>query len=202
MFSISVSNAQITDLKRSKYFIQGSFEFSFFTNIGISTANINETLESTGFYAENIENKEEEDVFQIGASAGYYFLDKLSFEPQVDVNLTSTYTSFALVGNLSYSFTKAASNIVPFIKIGYGWSGYKNDGLGDTEDSKGFTIINTGFGIKKMYSKDTIFKIEINYRILNASVSTRYIILENYHLKTSDINMNVFSVSLGVAFLF
>jgi len=200
----TVCNAQIKDISRQQYFNKGDFEFTFSLNIGSSSINNKSTYRYTGSPVNNTESSYKELYFHLGAAAGYYIIDNLSVEPELDINLSFDNSSFLVIGNLCYSFSKPASNVSPFVKIGYGWSEYKAEPYyyGGSFDYEDYKIINTGGGLKIRYSGNMMLRMEINYRILSTSASFTSHEPDYSSSSKTDINISVISFSLGIIILF
>lgn|GEM_PF-4316321 len=203
VFLTSLCDAQIKDLNRLHYYSKGSFEYSFFFNIGSSSTEIKENIAPFGLPSMSSENEADDIHLHIGASAGYYFLNNFSLDPELDINLTGEYSSYVVIGNLSYSFSSPTNNITPFIKAGYGWGKLKNEVYSSRDaESDGFKVINSAAGLKVRYTENMIFKVEINYRILLSSIeSTNIFSPDNYIKIKSDISINTISLSLGISVL-
>jgi hypothetical protein len=199
-----ICSAQIRDLYKEQYFNKGDFEFAFFTNIGRSSIQNKITSQSTGSPESNSEFTNEGFHSHIGVAAAYYVVNNLSIEPELNIALFSENSSFSVIGNLNYTFSKPASNVSPFLKLGYGWSEYKKESYyyGRSFDAEDYMIINAGAGFKVRYSGYLFLRMEVNYRIQTSSVTEKY--QDPYYSSTSktDITITIISISIGTVILF
>jgi outer membrane protein W len=197
--------AQRNEISKHQYYKQGDFEFSFSVNIGNSSSEFKETTEYSGSPA-YYNNFSGEDLYiHLGASAGYYFVNNLSFEPELDIDLTVENSLFVIIGNLSYTFFNPANNIFPYVKVGYGWSNYKiNDSYyysAGSFASDDYKIINAAAGLKFRYSSAMALKMEVNYRVMNTTVSSTYSDPSYSQSNKTEINISIISLSIGLAVL-
>ncbi len=133
----------------------------------------------------------------VGLSTGFYLINGLSIEPELDINLCSEGFSLTVLGNLCYTFYIPQKNIYPYIKLGYGLS---NDPK-NTEDlfeNLDFKTVNAGAGVKFMYFPDMAFIAEINYRNLSGS-NTFY--QDTPDAYTTETTTSIISVLLGLSIL-
>lgn len=117
-------------------------------------------------------------VLDVNISPGYYFIDGLSFEPEIGMfaDLSSGSNSKAylkFVGNVSYTFYSADKSFAPYVKAGIGTSngieiffsglqGALPETLSDSYSS--VTILNAGLGMKFLVAKSAAVRTELNYR--------------------------------------
>ena len=123
--------SQVKVISSRPAFKQGAFEFSFAANVGESNNSVKEIYTYYNYYDSsyqlNDNNYSDGSLYvQLGASLGYYILDGLSIEPELNINIPFAQTSISLLGNLCYTFSVPQTNVYPFVKAGYGLSNYRD----------------------------------------------------------------------------
>ena len=186
---ISSSYAQVNNKLERQFYKQGNWEFRFSSNIG----NISiQTIEPSKYiYTEN------GIYLNLGVSTGFYIINGLSIEPELDIISCSEGFSLSILSNICYTLYIPRKNIYPYVKLGYGLSNDpKNSGnpFGNLE----YKTINAGAGIKFMYFPGMAFLTEINYKNLNGS-STFYPDTPDSYTKES--TASIFSVLIGISIL-
>lgn len=179
--SFTNSYTQIRELSSTTKYKSGDFEFGVFMNIGRSTS---------------IWGSEANLYFHLGGSVGYYIINKLSFEPEVNFNFSEENSLLIAVGNLSYTFYSPIKDVCPYIKVGYGLTktGEYNYYY-DSQVSSWYNIINTGVGIKIKYTESMAFRTELNYRNMNTN-------LESADGARVEINKDIISLMFGISILY
>jgi len=194
--SAVVCNAQIKNLSDNQYFKQGDFEISFSAGIGSNNMKNKSSFYSSESPEYIYEYSEEEPYIQLGVTAGFYIINNLSIEPELDIELTLDNSSYLLIGNLSYTFFNR-SGIFTYIKAGYGRSTYQNF------NSEDYNIINAGAGLKLRYTDTIALKFEVNYKHMSTAVSSSAV--DPYGIQSvnkNEISMKIISLSAGFAILF
>ena len=145
----------------------------------------------------NYEYTESGIYLNIGIATGFYIINGLSIEPELDINFCSEGLSLSVLGNLCYTFYIPQKNIYPYVKLGYGVS---NDPK-NTDDlfrNIDFKTINAGAGVKFMYFPGMAFITEINYRNLSGSYTFYQGTPDSY---TTESTSSIISVLVGISIL-
>ena len=186
---ITSGYAQVNEKPERQFYKQGDWEFRYSSNIGSISI---QTIDPTYY------NYEENGIYlNIGIATGFYIINGLSIEPELDINLCSEGLSLSVLGNLCYSFYIPQKNIYPYVKLGYGVS---NDPK-NTEDlfeNLDFKTVNAGAGVKFMYFPDMAFVAEINYRNLSGSTTFYQGTPDAY---TTESTSSIISVLVGISIL-
>ena len=198
----NTSIAQVSENSERRFYKQGNFEIGFSGGIGISSQQ-NKNSYTYGFSNDSLqtymyENSTNGVYTQLGISLGYYIIDGLSFEPEFNLKLNYGAFGIAMTGNLCYTFNLPQNNIYPYLKLGYGLSNDLDNSSGAFE-SLNFKTINAGAGLKIKYSSGMAFRLEINYRNLNRSLTSTY---SDEFLSSSNGNettISIIAVLLGVS---
>jgi hypothetical protein len=193
--------AQVKNLSDRQYFMKFDWEVSSLVAIGIEKA----TYKSTSEYFYN-GNRDDEFYSEISLAIGFFILDGLSIEPELDYNFFPNDASFSLIGNISYTISIPRKNIYPFFKLGYGKSGFgsydngyytgNSEGLFGSLDAK---VINASAGLKIIQSSPMAMKLELNYKYITVhqDITTDY--WEPY---STDNSLSALSLKFGISFLF
>jgi len=190
IFLIIISGyAQINEKQERQFYKQGDWEFRFSSNIGSISI---QTIDPT-----NYEYTENGIYLNVGIATGFYIINGLSIEPELDINLCSEGLSLSVLGNLCYSFYIPQKNIYPYVKLGYGVS---NDPKNTDElfAKLDFKTINASAGVKFMYFRGMAFITEINYRNLSGSNTFYQGTPDSY---TTESTSSIISVLVGISFL-
>ena len=186
---ITSGYAQVNEKPERQFYKQGDWEFRYSSNIGSISI---QTIDPTYY------NHTENGIYlNLGLSTGFYIINGLSIEPELDINLCSEGFSLTVLGNLCYTFNIPQKNIYPYIKLGYGLS---NDPK-NTEDlfeNLDFKTVNAGAGVKFMYFPDMAFVVEINYRNLSGSTTFYQGTPDAY---TTESTSSIISVLVGISIL-
>jgi hypothetical protein len=186
---ITSGYAQVNEKPKRQFYKQGDWEFRYSSNIGSISI---QTIDPTYY------NHNENGIYlNIGIATGFYIINGLSIEPELDINLCSEGLSLSVLGNICYTFYIPQKNIYPYIKLGYGLS---NDPK-NTEDlfeNLNFKTVNVGAGVKFMYFPDMAFVAEINYRNLNGSNTFYQGTPDSY---TTESTSSIISVLVGISIL-
>lgn len=202
---------QVKEIRGRTHFKKGDFEFGFSANLGQSTTTTKENYNSYNYYDSTISEYESEyshgSIFlQIGANVGYYILDGLSIEPELDLRLLGGEFYVSLLGNVCYSFYIPQKSIYPYVKLGYGLSGLNEYYYGESRglfESLDYRTINASAGLKLIYSSSTALRMEINYRNISGSNEYSYPVYYSYSdSRESEITVTVISLSMGLSILF
>lgn len=207
IFLIITSNyAQVNEKSERQSYKQGDWEFGFSANIGGSskktkgtnTYSYNDGSQSSTY---SYDNNGKGIYIHLGVSTGYYIINGLSIEPELNLNLSLGGFSVSMLGNLCYTFYLPQKNIYPYLKLGYGLSNDAENSNGLFE-SLNFKTINASAGLKFMYFPSMALKMEINYRNLNGSNTYSY--SDQYSSSSSkyEITTSVISISVGISILF
>lgn len=204
LFPLFLCGAQIKDLNEQQYFNKGDLEFALFSNLGKYYVNSKSSNQFTGNPINNSEYSYNEFYAQLGVSAGYYIINNLSIEPELNLDLTHDNASVFVIGNLNYTFSKPGSNVNPFLRIGYGWGDYTNGAYfyGASNESEDYKIINTGGGIKVRYSNSIMFRLEVNYRIMSNTTSESYQYPGYSSSGKTETSISIISLSFGTSFFY
>lgn len=195
---ITSVNAQVNEKSERKFYKQGDWELGFSSNIGSITI---QTIQLQGWRYGlpfgSYEYSEKGIYLNLGVSTGFYIINGLSIEPELDINLCSEGFSVSILSNLCYTLNLPQKKFFPYVKLGYGLSNdpKNSDDLFENID---FKTINAGAGVKLMYSSAMAFRVEINYRNLNGS--NTFYPGETYSYK-SESTTSVVSVSIGLSIL-
>ena len=186
---ITSGYAQVNEKPERQFYKQGDWEFRYSSNIGSISI---QTIDPTYY------NHTESGIYlNLGVATGFYIINGLSIEPELDINLCSEGLSLSVLGNLCYSFYIPQKNIYPYLKLGYGVS---NDPK-NTEDlfeNLDFKTINAGAGVKFMYFPDMAFVAEINYRNLSGSTTFYQGTPDSY---TTESTSSIIAVLVGISIL-
>lgn len=149
--------------------LSGSFG-SMFTDSEMKSSSSNSTTK----------HSDSRTYFQLSLMPAYYFIDGLSFEPELDLFFfEKNKPAFSLIGNASFTVNVGKPNIAAFFKAGYGISNSLkmplNIGLVNrVSDKMDVPIINLGTGAKICITENVLLRTEINYRILSYSYTNSY----------------------------
>jgi hypothetical protein len=186
---ITSGYAQGSEKSERQFYKQGDWEFGFSSNIGSISI---QTIEPS-----NYEYTESGIYLNLGISTGFYLINGLSIEPELDINSCSEGFSVSILGNLCYTLYIPQKNIYPYLKFGYGLSNDPKNS-DDLFANLDFKTINASAGVKFMYFPGMVFRTEINYRTLNGS-TTFYPDTPNSY--TTESKSSIFSVLLGISIL-
>ena len=193
--------AQVNEKSRRQFFKQGDWEIGFSSNIGSSSVQTmgphSWTLANTPHYSDYYEDTENWIYLNLGVSTGFYIVNGLSIEPELDLNSYAEGFSVSILGNLCYTFYLPQKNLYPYIKLGYGLSNdpENKDGL---FESLNYKTINAGAGVKFMYFSELAIRMEINYRNLNGSNTFYPDTPDSYKTETTS---SIVSVLIGISIL-
>jgi hypothetical protein len=202
---ITSGYALSNEKKERQFYKQGDWEFGFSTNIGASNEKTkgSETYsydyDSTQ-YSYTYDNTHNGIYLNLGISTGYYIINGLSIEPEININVYSDNWSGSILGNLCYTFNLPQQNFYPYLKLGYGLSSEPTNS-GGLFEKLDFKTINAGGGIKLMYSPGMEFRMEINYRNLSGSNEYSYSDQSYSSSSTSETKTSIISVSIGISIL-
>ena len=202
--------SQVIEVGSPGRFKQGDLDFGISANLGIgfSNININSTSEryysyDTVFYKYNRSDSHRPLNLILSATIGYYIIDGLAFEPELDLNfIFDADASISLSGNISYNFNSPTEKSHPFIRLGYGVSNYyrgysswyEKDTESNSLDTKVFTV---GAGYKLLTSSNFSMKVEINYKNFSHSTSRSGADEQGKYLSESEEDMDLVSLSFG-----
>jgi hypothetical protein len=197
---ISSLSAQIKNISERQYFRQYDWEVTSSVAIGLSQTTSESN--SPNYYSNG--SGDEQFYSEISLSLGFFILDGLSVEPELDYNFFSDDASFSILANVSYTLHIPKKNIYPFFKVGYGKSGFtgyygyypeNSEGLFESLDAN---VINASAGLKIIQSSSFAMILELNYKYItfNQTVSGEYIEAHEVDTKTS-----LLSIKIGGSFL-
>lgn len=186
---ITSGYAQVNEKPERQFYKQGDWEFRYSSNIGSISI---QTIDPTYY------NHNESGIYlNIGIATGFYIMNGLSIEPELDINLCSEGLSLSVLGNLCYTFYIPQKNIYPYVKLGYGVS---NDPKNTDElfAKLDFKTINASAGVKFMYFRGMAFITEINYRNLSGNYTFYPGTPDAY---TTESKSSIISVLVGISIL-
>ncbi|MGD0337957.1 MAG: outer membrane beta-barrel protein [Bacteroidota bacterium] len=179
-------------------FMQGDWELTMSGALGQYT-----TKTTTSMNSWNYGNESKENFATISLTAGYYFIDWLSLEPEVNLfAYEGGQPGESVLLNLSFTYPLEHSIVAPFIRGGFGLgnAGFITGNLpfssfvSDKFDVKTF---NAGAGVKLLIAQSVALKIELNYRYQTYTENYTGCILYSVNNKNSMIRLFVgFSVLL------
>lgn len=216
LFLISYSFSQVREIESGTYYKQGKFEINFSTSIGAGfsktrTTNTNEYFNyyDSTFYSNvyNYEKSSRDFLLSFSAALGYYFIDRVSFEPEFDLNLlTYDDISISIIANLTYTFSTSNNKIYPYIKLGYGISNYVsnyNNYSDPRNNSLDTQVLNAAFGMKQINFSGSSFRWEVSYKYYNHASSYSYTTDPYSHnTSTTDVDSGIDVVSFTVGYSF
>lgn len=215
IFLVINSFSQIREVKPFSSFKKGDFEANFSTNLGaaFSKRNVTATNQYFNYYdstyttsRNNSENSSRVFLMLFTASIGYYFIDGLSFEPELDINLiTDDEISISILANLTYNFSTSNSKTYPYVKVGYGISNYVtnyNYYGGSTDNSLDTHLFNAALGIKLASTSGSVMRLELNYKYYTNSSSYSYSDQYNQTTIESESGIDALSIAIGYSILF
>ena len=189
---ITSGYAQVNEKAERQFYKQGDWEFGFSSNIG--SISIQTTREPGSYYNEYTENGI---YVNVGIATGFYLINGLSIEPELDINLCSEGFSLSVLGNLCYTLYIPQKNIYPYVKLGYGLSNDPQN-TDDLFENLDFKTINAGAGVKFIYFPGMAFKTEINYRNLSGSTTFYQGTPDSYSTESTS---SIVSVLIGISIL-
>ncbi len=190
---IPLGYAQVNEESDRQFYKQGNWEIGFSLNIGYV-----QTIGEPDYYSDNTADWI---YLNLGVSTGFYIINGLSIEPELDINSYSGGISVSILGNLCYTFYLPQNNIYPYVKLGYGLSSEISKNFSDSNDLFGsldYNTINLSAGVKIMYFPGMTFKTEINYRNLSGSNTFYQGTPDSY---TTETTTSIISVLLGISIL-
>ena len=161
LFSVNIK-AQATE-KVNYAFLKGSWELNLSGDMGSMTSKTK--IESAG---SSNEISSDYTYFQLHIIPGYFLIDGLSFEPELDfLFVEDSKPSYSLIPILSYTYLIPSNpNLAIYIRGGYGLTNsYNHFGAllrqsGDLD----IGVINVGAGLKILATENFCIRTEINYR--------------------------------------
>lgn len=198
---ISSLSAQVRNISERQYFNQFDWEVASSVAIGLSQT----TYESTAQNYYGGGSGDEQFYSEISISIGFFILEGLSIEPELEYNFFQDDASFSMIANISYTLHIPKKSIYPFFKVGYGKSGFtgyyygyypeNSEGLFESLDAN---VINASAGLKIIQSSSFAMILELNYKYItfNQTVSTDFI--EPYEVDTKTSSL---SIKIGGSFL-
>jgi hypothetical protein len=202
---ITSDYAQVNEKSERQFYKQGDWEFGFSSNIGSRSEQTKGTSISyysydNSQYFYTYDYTEKGPYLNLGVSIGFYLLNGLSIEPELNLNSYAEGFSASILGNLCYTIYLQQKNIYPYLKLGYGLSSdpENSDGLFEPLD---FKTINAGAGLKFKYSLTMAFRIEMNYRNINGSHTYSYSDQYSSNSTNYEITTSIISFSLGISIL-
>jgi hypothetical protein len=173
--------AQVTDLSERQHFEGGDWEALIAVALGLSAS----STESSNFYPSYGEDKQF--FFELSVTPGFYIIDGLSLEPELDMKLFGT-SSLSLIGNISYTFHIPGEEVYPFLRIGFGKSSFMCE---DSFGSFNSNVFSAGGGLKIIQSASFAVRLEVNYK--------RFISNRTYYYTETD-NIKYFNSGVGIKF--
>ncbi|HEX9253322.1 MAG TPA: hypothetical protein VF870_13835 [Ignavibacteriaceae bacterium] len=198
---VSSLTAQVRNISERQYFRQSDWEVASSFAIGLSKTTYEST--SQNYYAGG--SSDEQFYSEISLAIGFFILEGLSIEPELDYNFFQDDATFSMIANISYTLHIPKKSIYPFFKVGYGKSGFRGYSYSPYPDnSEGLfgslnaNLINASAGLKIIQSSSFAMILELNYKYItfNQTVSTDYAEPYNVDTKTSAL-----SIKIGGSFL-
>ncbi|MEJ2196827.1 MAG: hypothetical protein P8X73_18485 [Ignavibacteriaceae bacterium] len=196
--SLSAQVINITDRQKFK-----QFDWECNTSLSIGLSSKSSESSSQYYYSNNSGNGEF--YSEISLALGFYILDGLSIEPEIEYNFFEGDATLSLIGNVAYTLNLPGKKIYPFFKIGYGISGYSAYGYNYYERSSGLfeslnaKVINAGIGLKIVQSSLFAMRIELNYKNIRYAHSQEVLYDGSYDIST---NTSALSIKIGGSFIF
>ena len=203
IFLTTSLNAQVKNISDRQKFQQFDWECATSLSIGLSSTSFESSEQN--YYGNG--NGDSKFYSEISLALGFFILDGLSIEPEIEYNFFSDDATLSLIANVAYTFNIPRKKIYPFIKVGYGISGFAvyryyyyggSDGLFESLDAK---VINAGAGLKIVQSSSFAMRIELNYKNISYAQTQDdpYDLSYDYEIST---NTSVISIKIGGSFLF
>ena len=203
IFLTTSLNAQVKNISDRQKFQQFDWECATSLSIGLSSTSFESSEQN--YYGNG--NGDSKFYSEISLALGFFILDGLSIEPEIEYNFFSDDATLSLIANVAYTFNIPRKKIYPFIKVGYGISGFTvyryyyyggSDGLFESLDAK---VINAGAGLKIVQSSSFAMRIELNYKNISYAQTQddHYDLSYDYEIST---NTSVISIKIGGSFLF
>lgn len=215
LFMIANLYSQVREIKSISFLSQGDFEVNFSTNLGVAFSSYGSTNISKSFnyydstystYTYSSDHSSRDFLFLFCASIGYYFIDGLSFEPELEINLISyDEISVTTLANLTYNIKTSSNKVIPYIKLGYGLSNYitnYNYYGGPSDNSLDTKVFNAAAGIKLVHNPGLVMRLELNYKSYSNANSYSY---SNSYSQTSietEWGIDALSIAFGYSILF
>lgn len=195
--------AQVKNISGRQKFQQFDWECAAAFSIGLSSTSFESSEQN--YYGNG--NGDSEFYSEISLALGFFILDGLSIEPEIEYNFFSDDATLSIIANVAYTFNIPRKKIYPFIKVGYGISGFTvyryyyyggTNGLFESLDAK---VINAGAGLKIVQSSSFAMRIELNYKNISYTQSQDdpYDLSNDYEIST---NTSALSIKIGGSFLF
>ncbi len=209
IFLTTSFTAQVKNISDRQKFQQFDWECATSLSIGLSSTSTESSAQN--YYDNNSGNGEF--YSEISLALGFFILDGLSIEPEIEYNFFEGDATLSLIANVAYTFNIPRKKIYPFIKVGYGISGYTvyhysyyggSDGLFESLDAK---VINAGAGLKIVQSSSFAMRIELNYKNISYTQSQYDPYYDPYYEPYDEpneisTNTSVISIKIGGSFLF
>jgi hypothetical protein len=198
---VSSLSAQVKNISERQYFRQ--YDWAVTSSVALGLSQTTSESSSQNYYGNG--SGDEQFYSEISLSLGFFILDGLSVEPELEYNFFSDDASFSIIANVSYTLHIPKKNIYPFFKVGYGKSGFtgyyygyypeNSEGLFESLDAN---VINASAGLKIIQSSSFAMILELNYKYItfNQTVSGEYI--EAYEV---DTKTSLLSIKIGGSFL-
>jgi hypothetical protein len=158
-----LSNKAQTPEKKSFAFTKGSWELNFSGDMGSMSSTTKN--ESAGYSSEY---SSDHTYFQLHLIPGYFLIDGLSFEPELDfLFVEDSKPSYSLIPILSYTYLIPSNpNLAIYVRGGYGLTNSYNyfGALLRQSSDLDIEVINVGAGIKILATENFCIRTEINYR--------------------------------------
>jgi hypothetical protein len=188
-------NAQ-SEQPKSNVFTKGSWELNLSGDMGAITST---TEYKSGDYSD--ENSSDYKYFQFHLIPGYYFVDGLSFEPEMDfLFVEESEPAYSFIPMLSYTYLLPDNpQLALYIRAGYGFTNSYNlfGALIRQSDKLDIGIINVGAGLKILVKNNFFIRTEINYKRTSQTEEDSYY---GYSYKTTSTLSNI-KLLLGLSVL-
>ena len=201
IFLTSSLTAQVKNISDRQKFQQFDWECAASLSIGLSSTSTESSTQN--YYGNNSGNGEF--YSEISLALGFFILDGLSIEPEIEYNFFEGDATLSIIGNISYTINIPRKKIYPFFKVGYGISSYTvyrygyYGGSNDLFESLDAKIINVGAGLKIVQSSSFAMRLELNYKNISYAQSQ-----DDPYNGPDDISTSTsaLSIKFGGSFLF
>jgi hypothetical protein len=146
----------------------------------------------------------------LSVSSGYYLIDGLSVEPEIDwLAMKDGFPGWLFLGNVSYTYPgiDERHRIAPFIRVGYGVSNSVQaltmQLLARTSNKMDVGVFNVGGGLKLGLVERAFLRAEVYYRQFNWTESSSYYdyASQRYLAQSADAKFSNFGMSMGLSII-
>jgi len=192
--------AQIINISERQYFKQLDWEISGSVSLGLCRISY-ESNSQDYIYGNNGDNL----CAEISVLLGFFIIDGLSIEPELEYNFLPYNAALSAIANISYTINIPRKNIYPFFKVGYGASDYTAYNYGSYPnhykglfESLNANVINASAGLKIVQSSSFAVRLELNYKCISSNQTVNTPFTDPYDIKTQT---SIVSIKFGGSFL-